>query len=118
MIDMFYLIICLLTLNAGLLIGLLWRQHRAQRALQTLSAQMKENPAARTSTSLNAGQSRLIVEVLNPLELAAKESWFAGKLGGIAPTLIRKEVYKVVRDRMATQLAAEGVQADLQVQHG
>lgn len=59
---------------------------------------------------------RLIaIEILNPLELAASESRFAKHLGGVAPTMIRREVTKRTVAELALQLREKGVNAEVRV---
>ncbi|MGH8541836.1 MAG: hypothetical protein ACRETW_15195 [Stenotrophobium sp.] len=55
----------------------------------------------------------LTVEILNPMELARKESWFAGAAGSLAPGLVRRIVYRRTRAMMLDQLALFHVKAEV-----
>ncbi len=58
----------------------------------------------------------LTIEILNPVELARKESWFAGAFGSLTPTLLRRIVYARTLTIMQQQLLQFDVKADVQLQ--
>lgn len=63
------------------------------------------------------GKPMLItIEILNPVELARKESWFAGAFGTLTPTLLRRIVYAKTLIIMQEQLLQFDVKADVQLQ--
>jgi hypothetical protein len=63
-----------------------------------------------------AGRRRLLViDILNPLELAASQVKLAGPAGAVAPGLVRKVVYDQAVRITQTELAKQGVHADVQV---
>jgi hypothetical protein len=66
---------------------------------------------------LPAGTALLSIEILNPTQLAARESRFAGVLGQVTPTLLRKIVYERMRDQLRQDLPQHGVEADIRL-HG
>jgi len=107
----------LLALNVILLTWLAVRQIHAQRALKTLRLDTRElaplhaelDPQLRKE--LAEARSRVLgVEILNPLEVAAKQSWVAGQFGALAPDLIRREVYRQARDILEEQLREYGIE--------
>lgn len=57
------------------------------------------------------------IEILNPIELAAKESSFAGPVGTVAPELIRRIVYQRTTEILRDELRQKGVQAEVTL-HG
>ena len=57
------------------------------------------------------------IEILNPIELAAQESEFAGPISTVAPNLIRRIVYQKTAEILRAELDEKGVQADVKV-HG
>lgn len=57
----------------------------------------------------------IVITVQNVRELAMRESWAAGVLGRISPSLLEKVVYDEVAKQMREQLAAEGVEADVAI---
>ena len=66
-----------------------------------------------------AGQPMLLtVEILNPVELARKESWFAGAFGSLTPGLLRRIVYARTLKIMQQQLLQFDVKADVQLLGG
>jgi hypothetical protein len=58
----------------------------------------------------------LTIEILNPIELARKESWFAGAFGTLTPALLRRIVYAKTLVIMQEQLLQFDVKADVQLQ--
>lgn len=63
------------------------------------------------------GGALISIEILNPVELAAKESAIAGPVGSLAPNLIRKIVYQRTAAMLREQLLEHGVRADVKT-HG
>lgn len=59
------------------------------------------------------GGTLISIEILNPVELAAKESAIAGPVGSLAPNLIRKIVYQRTAAMLREQLLEHGVRADV-----
>lgn len=57
----------------------------------------------------------LVVEIDDPLELAARDSRLAGLLGRLAPRAIRRRVYQRAAAILAEELAARGVRARVRV---
>ncbi|MEQ1438491.1 hypothetical protein AAG565_03940 [Fontimonas sp. SYSU GA230001] len=113
----------LLILAAGLI--MLWRRLGRYRALL---ATLQEDHRALAGTwgrlppdaaELLAQQRTAVIsiEILNPIELAAQESEFAGPISTIAPNLIRRIVYQKTAAILRTELSEKGVQADVKV-HG
>lgn len=109
--------IILLAFNAILLSWLAVRQQHAQRTLKTLRLDTKElaplhaelGPQLRKELA-EARDRVLSIEILNPLEVAAKQSWVAGQFGALAPDLIRREVYRQARDILEEQLGEYGIE--------
>lgn len=67
-------------------------------------------------TIASSGKQRLItVELLNPMELAAKESWFARQFGSLTPALVHKLVYAQARERVEQQMPKFGATAEVKV---
>ena len=60
------------------------------------------------------GKSDLLsIEILNPMELAARESWFAEVFGNLSPALIRKLVYERTQKILVEELKKYHVQAQV-----
>lgn len=119
-----WLVYCLIAANAAALAFLGWRQQALRRDLQTSREQLRQWDAAGAgslaATALAAlGKPALIsVEILNPLELAVKESALARAFGSLTPELVRREVYKVVYQRLCLQLQEQGVVAEVRLHDG
>ena len=62
--------------------------------------------------------SLITIEILNPFELALRESRLAGTLGSLAPSLVRQEVLRQATVRVREQLAEQGVEAEVQLVRG
>lgn len=114
---MIFLTTITLLFSAGLLTwGLSLRARLAalEKQSQALAANLGSAPAA---TAAAAGKPmRITIEILNPVELARKESWFAGAFGSLTPTLLRRIVYARTLTIMEQQLLQFDVKADVQLQ--
>lgn len=95
----------------------LWRRTRVLRQqVEALATAAGAMPARVDALDTAAGHPRITIEILNPLELARQQSWLAGTLGTLSPSLIRR----VVNDRtvkiLSAQLVDYGVQAEVRVE--
>ena len=80
-------------------------------------AERMDRPSAILQSSRNASRGRVIViEILNPLEVAASQHWVAGIAGSVAPTLVTKVVYDRAARMMQQELGGFGVDAVVEVQ--
>lgn len=117
-------VIGLIVLNAAALAFLWWRHQGLCRDLDAGRRQLEQWNAAGAgslaATALAAlGKPALIsVEILNPLELAVKESALAKAFGSLTPELVRREVYKEVYQRLCVQLQEQGVIAEVRLHDG
>lgn len=57
----------------------------------------------------------LLIEILNPHELAARESWAARHFGTLVPRVVGREVAARAAEQMAEQLAEQGVRAEVRI---
>jgi hypothetical protein len=118
------LIAILVAANAAALAFLWWRHQGLRRDLDAGRRQLEQWNAAGAgslvATALAAlGKPSLIsVEILNPMELAVKESALAKAFGSLTPELVRREVYKVVYQRLCMQLQEQGVIAEVRLHDG
>ncbi len=107
----------------GALVFLLRRSAQQQELLATLAQDQRALAAAwqtlppDSARLLPSSSAVISIEILNPMELASKESPFAGPLGRLAPGLIRKIVYQRAADMLRQQLGEHGVQAEVRI-HG
>lgn len=114
---MIFLTVITLVLSLGLLAWALKLRARLS-ALEAQSNALGErlgsmSPAKSDST----GKPMLLtIEILNPIELARKESWFAGAFGTLTPSLLRRIVYTRTLTIMQDQLLQFDVKADVQLQ--
>ncbi|WP_156966417.1 hypothetical protein [Algiphilus aromaticivorans] len=116
--------VILLTVNLLLLAGLLLASLRNARTLTRLRADAEAlkplhaelGPELRQQ--LTESGSRVIgIEILNPLQVAASQSWVAGRFGALAPGLIQREVYRQTREVLEVQLREYGIEPRVRV-HG
>lgn len=104
-----------------------WLLHRLRQQQLLLDTLLRDQQALDTAWNAlppdaaelaGAGSSSFVsIEILNPVELASKESSFAGPLGNIAPGLLRKIVYQRAVAIIREDLLKHGVQADVKI-HG
>jgi len=57
------------------------------------------------------GKACITIEILNPFELAAKETRLAGPAAKLAPKMIERIVYERAAAQIAEQMAEQGVVA-------
>lgn len=119
------LIILLMLTNLGLIAGLLWYKGSVSDELASLRARAETlDPEAAVPPpdireiydDLSSGL--ITIEILNPMELAAKESWFAGLFGSVAPGMLRKLVYKRASKITHSMLEDFGVDGQVSIHHG
>jgi hypothetical protein len=98
------------------LLGRLRRQHaRAVRAEQLIAA----TEALDLDPAILATSDRIItVEILNPLEVAAKRVKLASVVGSVAPSVIAKVVYEQTAKILRNQLSLQGVAAEVRLHAG
>ncbi|MGH8506191.1 MAG: hypothetical protein ACRETM_09540 [Stenotrophobium sp.] len=114
------LIAALLT-ALGLLLWTLSLRRRLQRLEATtreLLAELGAQPAALKQELAAVKPMLLTVEILNPMELARKESWFAGAFGSITPQLVQQIVYRRTRTIMLGMLDQFHVKAEVRLRAG
>ncbi len=119
--------ITLIVLLAIAVAGFVWlvqRMKQQQQLLDTLLQDQQALNAAWNALPPDAVQlaavgatSFISLEILNPVELASRESSFAGPLGNIAPGLLRKIVYQRAAAIIREDLVKHGVQAEVRI-HG
>jgi hypothetical protein len=64
--------------------------------------------------ALGQGERQVIVvELLNPLELASRETWVARPLSAVTPKLLRDIVYNKAVSEVQGQMTAMGIEADV-----
>lgn len=103
----------------------LWRIRRlrvdltaANAELSRLAEELNAAPIDLSRTLGEGGRKLITIEILNPIELASAETTFARTAGAVAPSLIRGEVTRRAVQRLHTQLAAEGVDAEIRIHDG
>lgn len=101
--------------NLGFSAWLLQRCRRLRRELAEAQLKMDEYGAdAGVNLPPSAGSRPLIsVAILNPMELAMKESQLARMFGHLTPELVQREVYREIHQRLSTQLVEQGVVAEV-----
>jgi hypothetical protein len=105
--------------NLALATWLFFGYRRLHLRLRAALRQVEDYGASAGMAIPPASASPLIsVAILNPMELAVKESQLAQLFGSLAPDLVRSEVYRTVRERLAQQLLEQGVIAEVTVHRG
>jgi len=115
------LTLILLMANQLALALLFWRHWTLRRQARATAKLLAELPLSKLQAPdldevLGQGSREVIaIEILNPLELAARESWFADKFGSLTPALIRKIVLSRTLDMLGPQLESYGVKANVKL---
>ena len=110
------LIAMLLLVSLGLLVWILQLRTRLAK-LETQAKVLAESVGALPVAARDpTGRPMLLtIEILNAVELARKESWFAGAFGSLTPALLKRIVYTRTRTIMQQQLLQFDVKADVQL---
>ena len=107
------LLLTVLSLLIVLLAGAAgWLLLRLQRRVDALHAQLlgSDSPAALPP----AARGPVIeIRILNPFELAVKDTPLAGPAARVAPRMIERIVYSRAAQQIAEQLKAQGVEAQV-----
>ncbi|WP_047010481.1 hypothetical protein [Spongiibacter sp. IMCC21906] len=106
-----------------LTLGYLWMRLRAQQVLlaelqleqQTLAKAWQSQPIDFEHLKRASIEPLICIKILNPVELASKESVFAGPISSVAPDVIRRKVYKRTGDILREELQMKGVQTEIQL---
>jgi len=118
------LIWCLIAVNLAALALFAWRHFGLRRELDAARRQLDQWGAAGlgalpASVFSALGRPALIsVEILNPMELAVRDSPLAKTFGSLTPDLVRREVYKEVYRRLNLELQEHGVVAEVRLHDG
>lgn len=105
------LIALLITVLIGLSAWLIYTLDRMQKKLAALHERLHATPALPLVAA--SGKSRIAIEILNPFELAARETRFAGAAAKLAPRMIERIVYERAAVMIAQQMAEQGVKAEV-----
>ncbi len=92
------------------LAALLWRL-RQRRHDPVTAPSVQADPGAGSDTYI-------AIRILNPMELARRQSWLAGTLAGISPNFVRRLVHTRTVQILKDQLQDYGVQADVRLEQG
>lgn len=107
------LIALLILLLLGLCTWLLLVLRRFQLQLDALHARLQASPALLPPSMAPVGKARIVIEILNPFELAAKETRLATAAARLAPRMIERIVYDRAAIMIAQQMAEQGVEAEV-----
>lgn len=112
----------LLLLNAALLGYLGWRLHRLRKLARVLGDELEllrhqpYDEAPDLEKLLGSGQRPLVtLDILNPMEVAAQQSWFVDKFGALAAPVVRRIVYEQTASMLRDQLGEHGVRAQVRL---
>lgn len=90
---------------------LLYSLAQMQKALATLQQRLHAAPALPIATA--RGQARIVIEILNPFELAARKTRLASAAARLAPRMIERIVYQRAAVMITQQMREQGVQAEV-----
>lgn len=108
-------------LLAGACALLLWQLNGLKVRAEELTRQVEElDPTTPLPADLEAllgsGSRRLlVVEILNPLDVALSRNKAAGVVAAMAPERLRKIVLEQASREMVTEMAAEGLEVEVRV---
>jgi len=108
-------------LAAGTFAAVLVVQRAALARLRTELEAMVREPVAwvpATSGSNPPFGEHITIQLLNPMQLAARQSRFADRFGTLTPALIRRMVYQKAAVVVRQQLQDYGAEAEVAVHRG
>lgn len=115
--DAFLVLLALNLLFFGFLIWRCWSLKQLglmlERELATLRCLPHDDGLDLENLLGSGSRSVLVLDILNPMEVAARQSWFADKLGSVAAPLIRKIVYDQAIKNVHIELEKWGVEAQV-----
>ena len=91
--------------------------HDLQSRQAEMASQWRAEPIDQTRIPASGPDPVIVIKILNPAELAANESPFAGTINNFAPEIIKSIVYKTSSEILREELAKRGVQTEIRV-HG
>ncbi|GAC1622531.1 MAG: hypothetical protein NVS9B10_06600 [Nevskia sp.] len=106
------LLAVLATLILLLSAALAWTLLRLHRRVEAVHARLGHLPALPLALPA-AGRPMISIEILNPLELALRETALAGAASKLAPRMLERIVYSRAAGQIAEQLKAQGVRAQV-----
>lgn len=111
--------------NALLLAVLAYRVRAISRVAAVLREEAEalrsapyDAPAELDRLSASAQRPLIVIDILNALELAAQQSWFADKFGSLAPEGIRRLVFKRALEMTELELLKHGVKGQVRIHRG
>ena len=112
------LLLLLSLLLLVLLVTLIRQLGLLHRRLHGLQQQLAGPPPLALSLPPTGARTVIAIEILNPFELAVRETAFAGPAARVAPRTIERIVYRRAADQIAEQLEAQGVRAQVTMHVG
>ncbi len=89
-----------------------WALLRLQRRVDALHRQLVGDPVPAAALPTRPGPV-IEIRILNPFELAVKDTPLAGPAAKVAPRMIERIVYTRAAQQIAEQLKAQGVEAQV-----
>lgn len=96
-----------------LVAGLGWALLRLQRRVDALHGQLVRDDASIPAAAAGRVGPVIEIRILNPFDLAVKETPLAGPAAKVAPRMIERIVYSRAAQQIAEQLKAQGVEAQV-----
>ncbi len=112
----------LIVLNSVALAVLLWRVLSLRRLALTLQQEVEQLRLAPHDAAPDVvrmlgrgGRPVIALDILNPMELASRQSWFADTFGSMAAPALRKVVYDRAVKIIRQELIKHGVRAQVSI---
>lgn len=106
------LIAVLVAALIGLCGWLLWSLDRLHKRLAEMHERLGAAPTLRLAGD-GSSKTRIVIEILNPFELASRETRLAGAAAKLAPKMIERIVYERAAVQIAQQMTEQGVVAEV-----
>ena len=108
------LLLAILSLLVVLLSATLgWALLRLQRRVDALHTQIGDGASMPPTPASGRVRPVIKIEILNPFELAVRDTPLAGPAARLAPRMIERIVYSRAAMQIAEQLKAQGVDAQV-----
>lgn len=119
---MTYMLWILIALLSGIAVYLILSLRVLRREYAALHGQLADvtqslgaTPPDVSSLMRDGSDTYIAIEILNPMQLAAAQNWFAEKFGSMTPALVRRLVYDRAKKITLDVLADQGAEAHVTI---
>lgn len=103
---------------AGLCFYVLGLMGRVDQEVTSLLTELGTEEAVPGPSLSETEDTQLIINILNPIEVARSNSRLGGIAGSVAPGMVTRKIYRQMGEQLKAQLAEHGIEAQVTVARG